>query len=290
MAVQGARLPDPIFDYDGWSARLTDLSRDFADAKPFPHVVLHDLLKDAVAQQMARDFPPPDAGNWTHYKHFNENKLVKSRREEFPESILKVTEELNGERFRAFLSALTGAETLLPDSEFSAGGGLGMCGPGGFLNVHNDFTVHPYHRNWRRRVNLILYLNDEWDEAWGGHTELWDSGVRSAVLRVPPILNSCLIFDTRPPSYHGHPDPIACPPGFARRTLGLYYFTEEHSPRSVSTDYQARPDDGPIRRSLIAADKLLVRAYHAVKRHFGIRDGFASRVLAILSRVPRGSD
>lgn len=275
-----------ILDYAGWSQRFEALRAGYGRARPYPHAVLDDLLDPIVAKQIERDFPPLGDAGWTHYKHVNEFKQGKSRRDEIPASILQVMDELNSERFRALLSRLTGIEGLLPDLEFSAGGGLSQCARGGFLNLHTDFTVHPYHASWRRRVNLIFYLNDGWNDAWGGQTELWDEGLRpESVVRVAPRVNRALVFSTDPPSFHGHPDPLACPDGVVRRSLALYYFTEEAHPRSVSTHYEPRPGDAPLTKLLIRLDRGLIAVYHWLKTRLGLSDRFASRVLELLARL-----
>ena len=280
-------LADNILDYQQWNRKVEALMPQYAAAQPFPHVVLNDLLHPELAKQLEIDVPGPGEAGWTHYKHFNERKQGKSQRDDLPASILRTVDELNSEPFRKLLSRLTGIEGLMPDLDFSAGGGLSMCQRGGFLNIHTDFTVHPRHPQWRRRVNLIFYLNHDWDDAWGGHTELWDDEMRNCVRRIPPHGNSALVFSTDPPSFHGHPDPMQCPEGVARKTLALYYFAVEDAPISVSTEYKPRPSDGPWKQVLIYADRQLVRAYHFVKQKIGISDAFASRVLLFLERLFR---
>lgn len=278
-----AERPQGILDYGAWSARMGSLAAAYAQARPFPHIVLHDLLLPEVASRLEREFPPLESGGWTHYEHVNEHKQGKSRREEIPPFLLSVIDELNDKGFRELLTKLTGVDGLLPDPEFRAGGGLSQCGPGGFLNIHTDFTVHPYHPTWRRRVNLIFYLNNTWDERWGGHTELWDAGMRGAVVKVAPVVNTALVFNSDGLSYHGHPEPLRSPEGVARRTLALYYFSEESNPISLSTRYVPRPEDGWLRRILIQLDQLALRAYHALKQRLGLSDRLASRLLELLS-------
>ena len=280
---------DALLDYSVWNRKIEGLVRAYEEARPFPHAVLSPLLLPEIIGQLEKDVPSATAEGWTHYKHFNERKQGKSRRDEMPESILGVIDELNSERFRALLSRLTGVADLLPDEDFSAGGGLSLCERSGFLNIHTDFTVHPYHPNWRRRVNLIFYLNHDWDEAWGGHTELWDSDVSGCAARIAPHANTALVFNTDIPSYHGHPEPLACPEGVARKTLALYYFTEEDDPVSLGTLYRPRPTDGWLRRTLIVVDRTLVGIYHALKQRLGISDAFASGVLARLSSLAKRS-
>ena len=67
-------------------------------------------------------------------------------------------------RFLAFLEQLTGIHGLLPDDSLM-GGGLHQSGDGGFLNIHADFTGHPHQERWRRRINLLIYLNPTWQES-----------------------------------------------------------------------------------------------------------------------------
>ena len=41
------------------------------------------------------------------------------------------------------------------------------------LKIHSDFYLHQYLKI-DRRLNLLLYLNDDWKDEYGGHLELWD--------------------------------------------------------------------------------------------------------------------
>jgi hypothetical protein len=143
--------------------------------------------------------------------------------------------------------------------------------------------MHHHQKNWRRRVNLIVYLNRTWDEAWGGAIELWDRQMRRCVVRIPPLYNNAVIFNTDEPSYHGFPDALRCPAGVTRRSLALYYYTVEGTSRVArSTDYRPRPGDGLAKRALIWADKQSVHLYSRVKSKLGLSDDFASAALRVL--------
>ena len=85
----------------------------------------------------------------------------------------------------------------------------------------------------------------------------------------------------------GHPDGLTCPPDMARRSLAMYYFTEESAPVRRSTNYQARPDEGRLRKASIAADRTVLDVYDRLKRRLGISDEAAHKVLAGLSRLRR---
>ena len=156
---------------------------------------------------------------------------------------------------------------------------------GGFLNVHADFTMHHHKKNWRRRINVIVYLNPDWKPAWGGAIELWNRDMTKCVVSVPPLANHAVIFNTDEHSFHGYADPITCPSGVCRRSLALYYYTAERDTKvPLSTNYQSRPEDGALTAALIWGDKQLVRLYSSVKSRLGLTDDFASRTLGFLDR------
>jgi Rps23 Pro-64 3,4-dihydroxylase Tpa1-like proline 4-hydroxylase len=146
-----------------------------------------------------------------------------------------------------FLEKLTGIPHLVPDP-YLEGGGFHSIGRGGFLKIHADFNWH--HRlHLHRRLNVLLYLNVNWEDGWGGALELWDSKVKSCVTRISPIFNTMAIFSTTDSSFHGHPDPLQCPHNVRRNSIALYYYTSERPEievrrgRSNQTDYQARPGE-----------------------------------------------
>jgi hypothetical protein len=61
---------------------------------------------------------------------------------------------------------------------------------------------------------------------------------------VAPTLNTTVIFTTSEHSNHGHPDPLRCPPDRARRSLAVYYFSQQEPPdggEHRSTMFRRRP-------------------------------------------------
>lgn len=272
------------FSYERWEPQLPALSRRYRENRPYPHILLPDFLDAGTARFGAIQFPRPGTDLWTHYKHANENKLGLSKRELFPEWIDRIFDELNSRRFVNWLSALTGIEQLLPDPVLE-GGGIHQSVRGGFLNLHTDFSHHHYNKNWRRRLNLILYLNEHWQEQWGGAIELWDSKMSSCVAEYPPLFNHALIFQTDENSFHGFPEPLRCPANESRKSLALYYYTVDNSPARVrSTDYRPRPGDGVAKSAVIWLDRQAVHLYSKAKSRLGFSDKLASKILKILSR------
>jgi hypothetical protein len=248
--------------------------------------VFDDFVNPQAAKQVLAEFPSVNDSSWINYVHVNERKHGLSDLANFPPTIRSIISELKSVRFLAYLSDLTGIENLIADDGLE-GGGLHQSKRGGFLNVHADFTVHPHHRNWLRRVNLLIYLNNNWEESYGSHLELWSKDMTGCVQRITPVFNRCVIFNTDADSFHGHPDKLDCPADVTRKSIALYYYTvEKKKIRVRATNYQARPDDG-LKGLWIYLDKQVLATYTKAKSTWGLRDDFASRVLKFLN-VGRG--
>jgi Rps23 Pro-64 3,4-dihydroxylase Tpa1-like proline 4-hydroxylase len=277
-------ISDQIFPYWKWNSRLSELAKRYSGNLPFPHVHLQEFLDPVVASAIAEEFPAAGTEAWTQYKHHNENKLGMAKRELFPPKLRSVADELNSPEFVAWLSTLTGIAGLMADPSLE-GGGLHQSGPGGFLNVHTDFSMHHYQKSWRRRVNVIVYLNPGWKEEWGGALEFWEMGMKRCGAKYTPLLNHAVIFTTDERSLHGFPDSLKCPASVARKSLAFYYYTvEEHAKASShSTDYFARPNDSRRERAMIWLDKKAVDLYSRAKARLGFSDEFASKILGFLS-------
>jgi hypothetical protein len=274
-----------IFDYEARNRALPELARQYRDNPPCPHILIKDFLDPKTVEEAARQFPTAASDAWTQYKHVNENKLGMPKRDLFPPALGALADELNSPEFVAWVSGLSGIPNLLADPMFD-GGGLHQSGPGGYLNVHTDFSRHHTYTHWRRRINLILYLNPGWQESWGGALELWEPKMARCAVKYPPLLNHAMIFTTDDKSLHGFPDPLACPAGVTRKSLALYYYTDEKDADFTvrSTNYFARPQDSFGKSVMIWLDKKVLALYSWAKAKFGFSDAFASKILGFLSR------
>ncbi len=276
----GQQSGEMVLDLSRLERALPELTEGYSSAQPFPHVVLDDFLTPDAARRASAEFPPQDPQHWINYVHVNEKKFANPDPGSWGPMLQSVAEELNSDRFVRFLCRLTGIDDLITDASME-GGGLHQSLAGGFLNVHADFTVHPLHPNWRRRVNLLLYFNEDWPPEYGGGLELWSKDMKRCEKSVEPLANRVLIFSTDPDSFHGHPEPLRCPPGTARRSMALYYFTIEDNPLVRSTEYRARPGEG-ARSVLIYLDKQALRLYDRTKRRLGLSD---QRISQLIKRI-----
>lgn len=207
----------------------------YTAAAPFPHAVIDGLFDDDVLDAVAACFPRPDEIRWVSFDSATEKKLGYSYREALSEPVRSFLFEMNSAPVLELLETLTGIQGLIPDPYYG-GAGLHQIERGGFLKIHADFNVHPK-LHLDRRLNLIVYLNRDWQEEYGGHLELWDRDMRRCARKVLPVFNRTVVFSTTDTSYHGHPSPLACPPTTTRRSASLYYYTNGRPPEERSAPH-----------------------------------------------------
>ena len=243
------------FDPEQCRAAGETLHRAYADAQPFPHIVIDDFLDPAVLRTLLPGFPHSEGRRF--FDRDQERFKYQIAPDEVADPALRgLLLELNSPALLAFLEALTGIEGLIPDPYY-VGGGLHEIGAGGHLSVHADFNLHDQMKV-ERRLNLLLYLNDDWFSAWGGELELWDRAMTACQVRIAPILGRAVIFNTDADSYHGHPDPLACPPDRSRRSIATYYYTAPRADRPArTTRFQVRPGSGDRPDRRIALDHFI---------------------------------
>lgn len=205
------------------SLDAAQLAAEFAAARPFPHVVLDDFV-GAEHERLADDFPTEDWDGWSvqFRDRYQAKKQTCEDLDVMPEPLRELILELQSPGFLELLEQITGIDALLPDP-YLEGGGLHLTGEGGVLEPHTDFHVYP-RLNLFRQVNILLYLNPSWDEAWGGSLELFaDPKAEVSAKQIVPTFGRCVIFRTDDQSVHGFPVPIA--EGHRRRSIALYYYT-----------------------------------------------------------------
>jgi Rps23 Pro-64 3,4-dihydroxylase Tpa1-like proline 4-hydroxylase len=200
------------------------LREQYTTADPFPHIVLDGLFDDTDLDAVLREFPSPEEMKWMRFDNAQEKKLgFFYATSTISDTVRRFLDAMNSFEMLLFLEALTGIDGLIPDPYFG-GGGLHQIEPGGFLKIHADFNVHPKLK-LDRRLNMLIYMNKEWREEYGGHLELWDAGTRECRKRILPLFNRTVVFSTSDRSYHGHPHPLTSPEGVTRKSVSLYYYT-----------------------------------------------------------------
>jgi hypothetical protein len=230
--------------------------------KPFPHIAIDNFLPEDVLLPVLEAFPDPEQLKWIKYNNPDEKKLAFSAVEKLPPVPREFLLFLNSSPVLQFLEKLTGIEGLIADPYF-VGGGLHQIEPGGKLEMHADFNKHTK-LNLDRRLNLLVYLNRDWKEEYGGHLELWDESMTRCEQKILPVFNRCVVFSTTSKSFHGHPTPLSCPPDRTRKSVATYYYTngrpEEEVGEAHSTLFKSRPGAEKERRSAAYTAKKVLLA------------------------------
>jgi Rps23 Pro-64 3,4-dihydroxylase Tpa1-like proline 4-hydroxylase len=259
---------DPSFGQSGG-----EFHQQYVTAKPFPHIVLDDFMNEELANFCLREFPQR-LSSLREYARNQENKKLEYNPEILSPSLRSLFYAFNSAPFIEFLQNLTGIKGLIPDPYFE-GGGLHEVANGGHLSIHADFNHHA-EMDLERRINVLIYLNSDWKEEYGGCFEIWDRGMNQCSLRVAPLFNRCVVFSTSSTSFHGNPEPVNHPKGISRRSIALYYYTAtwDKSRRERSTQFKVRPGsadqfDFGVRFQEIAAEITPPIALRALRKLIG---------------------
>ncbi len=199
--------------------------------EPFRHLVIDNFLDEDLARVCLQSFPSLDESCWESANDDDiEIKYRTTWTSEFdiPEGIVNAIRVLNCGPLIKAMGDRIGISKLIPDPYFT-GGGLNVTTKGGLLDVHVDGNYHDA-TSLNRRVNAILYLNQNWLPEYGGEFGLYDKLGEVCIKKVLPIFNRLVIFDSNDYSFHGLPSPLLCPKEVSRKSIILYYYTKEPRP------------------------------------------------------------
>jgi hypothetical protein len=221
------------------------LRRAYRAAEPFPFVVIDGFLEAGFARELASSLPSLESARRSgrEFKAVNERgKVQVTRSEAFPPAVRALNELMAAPALLGALERITGVRGLLADEEL-VGGGIHLMDRGAHLDVHVDFD-RIEERNLYRRLNLLLFLNEDWKDEWGGELELWDADVKRRHHAFAPRLNRLVLFETSDHSFHGVRR-VRCPDGVLRRSFATYYYTREPAAQSAGHDtvFRARPGE-----------------------------------------------
>lgn len=235
-------IPSAFFEPEN----LQGLRQRFDAGKPFRHLVIDNFLEPEFANTLFENFPGFDLMS-RNYQGLNEHKSEGSGFEKFHPAFSELRAYLNTPEFYKTLSTITGIDDLY-SVEDALGMGVHQGGKDSYLDVHIDFNIHTA-RNIHRRINLLIFLNKDWQESYGGHVEFWNADVSKLEQKVLPLLNRCVIFETNEISYHGY-SKINVPDGVTRKSFYSYFYTDlrEDAARFHDTVFKARPEEGLLKK------------------------------------------
>lgn len=218
-----------------------ELKQSFLAASPFQHLVLDEVFDPSLLREVASEF--------AHVRHngryFDPTTQLKFSCDDWallPPRTAELVAFLNCGIFVKFLADITGMSSLVSDP-YLHGGGMHETFPGGFLKMHTDFNYHKVLK-LDRRINAILFLNEDWQPEWKGELMLAKPDLKNAT-SVAPLFNRLVVFNTNDHSFHGQPDPNKFPEGNSRKSIAMYYYSNgrpEHeiTSRKIGTSYRLR--------------------------------------------------
>jgi hypothetical protein len=218
----------------------SELRERYQGAAPFPHIVMEDFLPPEILERCLKEFPRSEAAG-ASFDRDQERFKAQYNPDEMTAWTRNLFYTFNSRPFIHLLENITGIKGLIPDPYF-LGAGFHEIGQGGHLSVHADFNHHKP-MNLERRINVLIYLNKNWQLDYGGALELWNDGMSSCAIKLEPSFNRCVIFNTTSESWHGNPDLINHPDGITRKSIALYYYTSTWSDlkRDHTTQFKVRP-------------------------------------------------
>ncbi|MBL4602518.1 MAG: 2OG-Fe(II) oxygenase [Emcibacteraceae bacterium] len=263
-----------FLNLDEMDDKGSELSEEYHSANPFPHIVIDDFLPPEILEKCLDYFPEENDPESITFDRDQERFKTGFNPDYLPANLRTLFYSLNSRPFLKFLENLTGISGLMADPYF-IGGGFHCIKQGGHLSVHADFNHH-LQLNLERRINVLIYLNKNWSDEYGGQIELWDEDMENCIVSQTPEFNRCVIFNTTSNSYHGNPQPINHPDNVPRRSIALYYYTAtwDSSSRKHTTQFKARPKSEDVVDWNIKLQELgdeifppiVVRTYRRIKR------------------------
>ena len=210
--------------FGDWVHRVEELQSQFTEASPFEHIIIPNFLNKDIAEELYTLFPEDiHSERWHKYYNPIEIKYANDNMDKMPDKFQDIFHLLSTKEICSKFSTLSGIDGIEHDP-YLHGAGLHALPRDGRLHIPLDYEKHPY-SNKQRRLNVILYLSEDWKQEWNGHSELWNKDMTECVVKSPVNFNTCLIFKTNEISWHGLPEKIQCPEGLLRKSLAYYYIS-----------------------------------------------------------------
>lgn len=202
---------------------------------PYNYVIIDDFLSDKVLKDLmnfSEQLKHTDS-DWRKIGQKTTSfKYTYDKIEKFPTNIQDIFAYFNSREFIQIVENFFGISDFVINNFRLKGAGIHKIRNKGFLNLHTDFNNY-YDSEFGsldRRINLLIYLNKDWKEEYGGHFWICGKEDKKIYQKILPILNRCVIFATSNASIHGHPIPLSVPnDDIERNSLALYYYTKNQN-------------------------------------------------------------
>jgi Rps23 Pro-64 3,4-dihydroxylase Tpa1-like proline 4-hydroxylase len=251
------------------ATKAASLRKAFDSALPYRHLVIDQFLQPVVAESLYQHFPSVDALK-THWKSINEKKSEGSDFSSFHPVFSQLRDLFMSKTFCEWISQVTGIEEVFITND-QMGAGIHQGSDGSFLDIHIDFNIH-HLLNVHRRLNMLIYLEKNWQETFGGQLEMWNADMTRCEKMVVPAFNRCVIFETNEISYHGY-GKITVPPDITRKSFFTYFYTHTREGASGYHDtiFKPRPDDTTAKKIQTTIKENIKNTAKATLKKLGVK-------------------
>ncbi|MEM8583636.1 MAG: 2OG-Fe(II) oxygenase [Bacteroidota bacterium] len=229
-------------------------NEEFYAGHPCPYIVIDNFFRPEVADQLYNNFPKVEDMK-VKRKSLNENKVEDYKFERWHPVFSDAKSSVTGEEFCEVMSKITDIDGLFVTTD-NTGAGIHQGANNSYVDVHIDYNMSTQFNAWRR-INMLVYLNKNWKDEYGGHLTLWDKGMTKMEKKVLPSFNRAVVFLTDENSPHGV-NKVNVPEGETRKSFYVYYYTPvEEGVEYRDSKFLARPDESIVKRTLTTVKETL---------------------------------
>ena len=221
---------DNLLDLDLFQSALTKLQQQaeslhdsYIKAQPYSHLVIDDLFAPEILERLIAEFPQAKERDWLVWDTQHEFKTTSKGINGLSLFTQMFCLWFNSPEVIKIVEQITDIDNLVGDPLFH-GAGLHEMYRDGWLEMHADYTRH-FSLPLMRRLNILIYLNRDWNDNWGGELVMENPGDPQSHVSHPPLFNRTIIFPTTSKTFHGVPQPLSCPSDRSRQLLSIYYWT-----------------------------------------------------------------
>ena len=210
---------------------------------PYKHCVIDNFLDKKNANILHDYIISLNLDNADHKfirknSKYEYNKFAFNKIDNFELPVKNIFKYLNSKEFIIKIEKLTGIKGLIYGDYNLQGAGIHIIKNKGFLSMHTDFNTY-HHKTFGkldRRINLLIYMNKDWNSNYKGDLIMYNPKNKSNIKRIEPIFNRCVIFNTTNKSIHGHPELLNVPKdNIYRKSIAVYYYTKN---KNNETDFE----------------------------------------------------
>jgi hypothetical protein len=213
----------------------------FGKCKHTKHVCIDNFFSDEIASWLLEDFPAFEQSQQLNEFGDTGLKAVYEKLSDISPRYRKISDYLASAEFNQLIQKICGDDSVYWGGESMYGGGTHENLNGIELDQHVDFNYNDL-TGEHRRLNLLIYLNPTWEEAWGGQLELHSNPLdrmNNEITSFSPLFNRAILMETTETIWHGFPR-INIPEQInvsSRKSLALYFYSKTRPADEVASGH-----------------------------------------------------